>query len=187
MNPAPFFITGLPRSRTGWMAAWLTTATSLCLHDGLLGCTNLDAFAERLAAGHRAFNGDSDSALLLYQRQLRKQFPQARWVVIQRSPTTCYQSVRKAFPDLATPRDTQLLFDRAMDELHSLEKHALCVEFEELDQVKSASDIWDHCLPGLTFDKERWQLFNGLKIEPHHDKYVARMGRQPVLPPCQPS
>lgn len=176
----PFFITGYPRSRTAWMAAWLTTDRSLCFHDGILGCSSLTQFAARLRTGLE-FTGDSDSGLTLWYPELRKMFPGARWVLIERDASEACAAVHKAFPELGSEEQKRAAFERVGPVLEELRKDCqLHVRFENLDDVNTAAGVWNTCLPGMVFDERRWRLFNGLKVEAHHDKYLER-GQ--VLPP----
>jgi hypothetical protein len=38
------------------------------------------------------------------------------------------------------------------------------VRFDDLDNEEVARFVWNTCLPGIDFDRERWALFNSLRI-----------------------
>jgi len=91
-----YFITGLPRSRTAWMANYLTHGRSMCFHDELLDGPLVLAAKMRKAAEHYAYVGHSDPANLFCWRELDKAFKgEARWVVLVRNVKECIQSVNR--------------------------------------------------------------------------------------------
>lgn len=54
--PISFFVCSLPRSGSTWAANWLTTETSLCLHDpeaSGMTLAEIDANAEKIGNGKR--------------------------------------------------------------------------------------------------------------------------------------
>ena len=53
-----YFIVGLPRSRTAWLAAFMRQSSKHCLHDGFNGCNNLIEYWDKLEDG-----GDSSTGL----------------------------------------------------------------------------------------------------------------------------
>src|SRR5262245_11295408 len=69
----PFFVPGLPRSRTAWLANWLTTDTSLCLHDV--------RYSKTLLQGGRRV-GFAGPELLDQSNEILGAHPQSRWLVV---------------------------------------------------------------------------------------------------------
>lgn len=179
----PFLITGLPRSRTSWLAAFLTTGKSHCYHSGILGCRSFDDYKRKLS-GPKLFMGDSFTDTVLFYDDIHRTFPGARWVVVRRDYQEAYLAYRKAFPDLHTALEAQEIFERIHNQFDSIPNDACSVYFEDLNQRGVIKAIWEHCLPDIDWDEQRWKLFNGLKIEPHHDKEVkAILSNQHTL--CQ--
>lgn len=158
MNP-PFFITGLPRSRTAWLAAWLTTDSAICYHDPQ-GVT-----LEELQAanpGRRVGISGPETCLLW------EQYPEAPWVIVRRES----QAALRAFMEVAFDRlkvsDEALaqFWDGRLQLLNRMQgKHTLVVEFDELNREEWGKAIWEHIHPQSPFDSERWRLFNGLNIQ----------------------
>tara|TARA_R110000823_G_scaffold201784_1_gene332632 strand:+ start:6128 stop:6634 length:507 start_codon:yes stop_codon:yes gene_type:complete len=70
-----FFVTGLPRSRTAWLANFLTYGDNLCYHEGILGCKNIDEYIDKIGNG-----GDSNTLLASFDHT--KFFPDAKVVII---------------------------------------------------------------------------------------------------------
>jgi hypothetical protein len=44
-----FYITGLPRSRTAWFAAFMTASGFPCYHEAVIGCKSLKEYQEKVA------------------------------------------------------------------------------------------------------------------------------------------
>jgi len=44
-----FFITGLPRSRTAWFAAFMTASGYPCLHEGMNNCNTYDEYKKKIS------------------------------------------------------------------------------------------------------------------------------------------
>ena len=93
----PFFITGLPRSRTAWLANFFTTQTAFCFHDRCKdGWTaawveqSLKMVAQGFVPGSPPARythvGDADSGLMLIAPQLVVMFPDARWLFVKNTP-----------------------------------------------------------------------------------------------------
>lgn len=134
-----FFITGLPRSRTAWLANWLTWGGSFCYHDGFVGCASVDDFASKLRTTPGTHVGNSDPANVCFWQRLVRFFPDASWVIIKRNMDDAMCSSQRAFGS----------FDEAVLERWAVEldeiKHmtdALVVPFEEIN--KRAFEIAEH-------------------------------------------
>lgn len=74
-----FFITGLPRSRTAWFAAFMTATGHLCAHELLKQCQSRDVFYKTMRYRNC---GNSDCGLVLTDFQ--KKFPHAPTLIIHR-------------------------------------------------------------------------------------------------------
>lgn len=80
-----FFITGLPRSRTAWMAAFLTNGEVFCAHELMNGCHSRQEFYAKM----EAVDGNSDCGLPLSNFQ---EVWDAPTVIIERIPNHEYLS-----------------------------------------------------------------------------------------------
>jgi hypothetical protein len=161
---APFFITGYPRSRTAWASVWLTTDRSVCLHDGIAGCESFHDFRQKMDV-RQPFVGDSDSGLPFIYRQCLELWPNAKWVVLDRSKNECLKSFRRAFPGV--PKEslkTQLDTLETMIGRMCMEVKAMIVGYDQLDDADCAEAVWGHCLPDVPFDVERWRALCRLNI-----------------------
>lgn len=72
-----FFVMGLPRSRTAWMAAYLTASGLLCYHEGLNGCRTMQEYRDKIGSA-----GDSSSGTILFD--IDKVFPVNKKIIIHR-------------------------------------------------------------------------------------------------------
>ena len=73
-----FLILGLPRSRTAWLANFLTYDGLFCYHEAINGCLNMDEYAEKVKG-----KGDSNTALALFD--FEHMFPDAKIIVVDSS------------------------------------------------------------------------------------------------------
>ena len=83
----PFFITGIPRSRTAWAANWLTTDTTLCFHEPK------ESIDELLAQYPQFQVGVSSCMLVRDYFAVCRQYPTAKWVYIERDKEACRKSM----------------------------------------------------------------------------------------------
>lgn len=167
---APFFITGLPRTRTSWLANLFSDGRSFCHHDlfGLVG--SVAEFKRKLQPA----NGDSDSAAMLYYDALKKLFPEARWLLVLREPQEAIDSL------LATARGTSWAAHAArFSETQSdwlpryearvnqmlQDPNVLILTFEALE-FYGAVDHASRFLRGVGLDAQRFDMLNKMLIEP---------------------
>lgn len=187
MNNAPYFVTGFPRSRTAWIANFLTYGPSYCHHDALrLGTTAefLSDVFEKTWAEHVAVEhvGDSDSALLAIVPQLVDQFPTARWVLIERPAEEVIRSYTAAFGVKPYPQTPVLDIHQTRAMVEALQKwidrlknivpagRLLVLPFSDLDLEGRALALWEWCVPGASFSYERYEMLNTFSVNIITDK-----------------
>lgn len=153
----PFFVTGMPRSRTAWLSAWLTTETTWCAHD-----TPLNSFPPLIGQ----YTGLAGPEVCVSFEDFSSSFPDAPWLVIQRPDAlTSFRAVLQQYLDV----DDNVLSGWWNERLKLLERviqgpRTMTVTFEQLDTPEVARSIWEHLLPHKPFDAVRWHLMNNLKI-----------------------
>ena len=146
----PFFITGLPRSRTAWMAAFLTGDGVLCHHE-------LMKFCKTKAEFYRSFDhpslriGNSDSGLMMTDFQ--NVFPDSPTVIIERPLDDVLQSLHDI--EILVPRE---YLEDMQSKLSSLK--AMRVEFENLD--RQLPDVCDYI--GVPYNREKHDIFRSLVV-----------------------
>lgn len=189
MRNPPFFVTGLPRSRTSWLANWLTTDTTHCYHDLLADCStvaDMGRFFERTKADRV---GNSDSGLPFVWEAAHTLWPEARWLVVERDIDSAILSFLKYFTarpygGLEAPEahQTGITFERIRDRLDyligALPKHkVMTVQFQALDEIAVAEQIWDFLLPNKPFNADRWALLDVMEMNPVPEKIVVDRDR----------
>ena len=70
-----FLVLGLPRSRTAWLANFLTHDGLFCYHEAINGCSSMKEYKEKVEG-----KGDSNTALALFD--FEKHFPETKIIVI---------------------------------------------------------------------------------------------------------
>ncbi|MDE2099791.1 MAG: hypothetical protein KGL39_21240 [Patescibacteria group bacterium] len=170
----PFFITGLPRTRSAWLANLFTTEHSLCFHDPQETVTELLARNEGMRVGV------ADSTLVFKAHALLDRYPDAPWLFVDRKAEDCRRSLVKF------TRETTRLMGRDIDAVFQAHAAAssvvkawrgtLVVPFRALDA--RMPEIWAHLLPGLEYQWARHRLLQDMKVEQNLPKlYAERMGR----------
>lgn len=147
--PLDFIVLGLPRSATTWIANWLTTDRTLCLHD---------PFAmgepETWPVDYRRRGICCTTAYVLPGWLNAYHCPIA---VIERDPATCDASLAKlGLPGTTSFRDR---FETA---------RGARFEFDALWNEGAARALWEYLLPSsIPFDALRWRLLKDMHIEPY--------------------
>ena len=151
-----FFITGLPRSRTAWLAAYFTEGNVFCYHDGLKYLNSKEDFYDLMHNAHRDYRlemiGNSDSGLIFTDFQTR--FPGVPTVIIERPVADSWQSM----VSLGFSIDVDFFFDNSqkLDDLTGLR-----VPYEHIDR-----DLRFICeYIGVRYSPARHALFKQWHIE----------------------
>lgn len=154
----PFFVTGLPRSRSAWIANYLSYGTTFCFHDALKDC---QAGVSRL---HSIFDvkanvvGNSDPANALVQDKLIERFPGAKWVVVDRPFNEVKASVEALGVDTAPLYRLQL----KIEELR-LKVKPLIVPYGALDS--SIKDIARYVNPEWHHPEARHEMLVHMNVQ----------------------
>lgn len=134
MTKTPFFVTGLPRSGTAWMATFLSGCPGVsCSHEAL---RHLDRIEDLPAALPDApFSGTADSALLFFLDEVEAMFPDAPWILLDRAETASREAITRFLGHEPLPGTYEAL--RAP--LARIREKALVIPFEELTLGRSAA------------------------------------------------
>lgn len=171
-DQVPFFVTGLPRSRTAWLANFLTAGGALCIHEGLVhGVDPALRWLTRCGAGGAGGRrGLSDSILPLYWTEMFAPFSSFRLVIVERDPAEAWESL----VDFLERNEVRVSRDTLEERFHLVQSHLrdmimfcphVVVKFEELNDPLALAEIWEHCLPGLSYDSERTTLLQRLNVQ----------------------
>ena len=143
-----FFVIGMPRSRTAWLANFLTYE-KICFHEGLDGCNNLLEYTNKLGTE----NGDSSTALMMFD--IDKLYPDAPKLIIDSDiqRTIDYAEQVFGFCD-------QEFFETLQNQLNKINgKH---IDFKDIDS--NLKEIWDYLI-GTPFNHERANILKRMRIE----------------------
>lgn len=156
----PFFVTGLPRSRTAWVANWLTTDMTICFHD-------VEPETSKFLLNKRV--GFAGPELIWKMRELERSFPSAPWLFLMRDPDECLASWKKAAGKVLphSHPDFALLWKKRVEILEDsdgLPLHSLVISYEELDEEPVARAVWQHLI-GTPFDLDRWKMLTEFNIQ----------------------
>lgn len=189
----PYFITGLPRSRTAWLANLLTWGDSFCFHEATDGCGSIEDLKGVLASvpfGTRHV-GNSDPNLGLVPEALVQTFPGCRVVSIYRPLDECVQAEWHAMN-----QDKDLMVEgMTMDGIESLMRRAsdgiahilkalpkdrrMIVLYDDLDREATVKAIWRFCVPNTSFPQLRYEMLQDLRVTQIFSKVLKRHPTQP--------
>lgn len=160
-----FMVLGGPRSGTTWAANWLTTDTTMCLHDPLLEYRIEDLQRITFAGGHRF--GISCTSSLLYPD----------WVNAQKCPKVIlYRDVKEINRSLRELGLVGLVESRHMARLNNI-RDAMIVPYEYLFTPLTAAGIAKHLR--VPFDTVRHDVLMQMRVEPMFKR--LNVGRQAVV------
>ena len=143
-----FFVLGLPRSRTAWMANFLTYDDLFCYHEGINGCNNMDEYKAKIEG-----KGDSCTGLPLIE--FEPYFPEAKKVIID---TDIDRAVKFGKEHFNT--DMTEMMTKAKSKLDSLK--GLHIAFDDINS--RLREIWEY-LSCFDFNKQRAEQLIKLNVQ----------------------
>jgi hypothetical protein len=152
----PFFIASLPRSRTAWLANFLTYGPSYCFHEPM-NQVPLSQYPWLLGSVGTEFSGASDSVNSLVMDQLIDMFPVAKIVVIRRD----IFKVRESLKNAGLPSTGQWLekMDQALGRIIQVYR-PLVIDYIDFDAAK----IWFYLFPKVPLNRRRLDQLETMRI-----------------------
>ena len=92
-----FFVLALPRSRTAWASVAFSVGDSYCFHDGMQGLSFAEYLTKLNSRGEPVV-GDSSTGLAPHAQVLCECFPDARWLILERSQSEAREALERAAP-----------------------------------------------------------------------------------------
>jgi hypothetical protein len=150
-----FFICALPRSRTAWLANFLSYNACHCFHEPFNEYAIEDLTALFRSTG-KQYVGISDGLNTLFIERLLKVFPTAKLVVVRRPAVEVTK--RMAELGFSCPE----LIERMDKELDRIEEkyNPFVVNFHNFD----APGIWNFLMPEVPLNKERTEMLETFNI-----------------------
>ena len=143
-----FFILGLPRSRTAWLANFLTYDDLFCYHEGIDGCSSMEEYKNKIG-------DDGDSCTGLVMLDIDRYFPDAKKVIIDTSIDKAVQFGKDAYGVDMTDIMTQ-----AKNKLDNTD--GLHIDLNQIDD--RLCDIWEY-VTDKPFNEKRAKLLKKLNVQ----------------------
>lgn len=174
-----FLITGLPRIRSAWLAAILSSDTVQCVHDAAVSVESIEGFVRYhklmqpvTSETPQIIVGLADPcAACMYPEKAIELFCESPVVIIDRDPIASRQSYEKW---LGKPTTSWEIMERAHALFCERIPNAVHINYEALDDYAIVNRICQHCT-GQRLNRFRFDAFNLLKIEQHTAKAVSRI------------
>ena len=143
-----FFVLGLPRSRTAWLANFLTYDDLFCYHEGINGCHSMDEYKQKIENC-----GDSCTGLSFID--FEPYFPDAKKVIID---TSIDKAVKFGLDAYGV--DMTDILKQAKNKLDNI--NGLHIGLNDInDRLR---DIWEY-ITDKPFNEKRAQLLTKLNIQ----------------------
>lgn len=176
----PFIIMGLPRSRTAWLAAFLTDGDVHCHHELMRMCKNPHEYPEKFLATTAPIIGDADPTMLLFYESLRERLPKHKVVLIKRPEEEAETACRRMHEEIGRQQSMEAWpkATAAFERVQQICREFPSYDFARLDDRETVKELAEYCT-GLPFNEARWNLFDELKITAMPEKVMAN---QRILP-----
>lgn len=149
-----FVITGYPRSRTAWLANFLTYGSSFCYHEPPRDTV---PFKEFFTLARTPTVGISDCRAIFYIDFYLDLFPATKIVLIKRDKAEVIASLARFGFVFDLSVDT---YDAAINNM--IERYPVFItDFHHMDLRK----IWEYCVPTEPVNELRLAMLNEFKIE----------------------
>lgn len=155
----PFLITGLPRSRTAWLAVAATNDQSICFHEPTAWLDRwADVFAGVWGAHWSRYVGVSDSIMGFHLPEIIERC-HPRILIIERDPVEVEASLRKL--DILPTNYCSLLTEALRHEHSSI----LRVRFQSLSDSRIVVRALRHLMPDAWISVERIEQLQRMNIQ----------------------
>jgi hypothetical protein len=153
----PFFIVSLPRSRTAWLANFLSYGPCYCYHEPMCDF-DLKDYPHMLALAGTPYAGVADSINCMIIDKLIKMFPRAKLVIIRRDIGEVARSVEAAFH--LKCMSTLEKMNRELDRIENTYE-GLVVPYHDF----SAAKIWHYLLGNnMHLNEQRLAMLENFNI-----------------------
>lgn len=170
-----FFITGLPRCRTAWLANLFTWGPSFCFHEALNRSVDPSRYhwlLTREVPEGTIYSGDSDSGLPIYWREIMPMFPDAKVLFVWRAFEEAALAAHNAYKaegimdDQIRVRDECVLAERQLE--HWFQdlpaSNRMFAAYDSLGNEATIRQIWDFILPDVEYPRARIKMLQNLRV-----------------------
>lgn len=168
-NPAITLITGLPRSRTAWLAAWLSGGPCFAFHDACADgdvLLSVDDYLAKLRTRQESYVADVSSGLLLQPGIVDAVTGPVIW--IRRNAAEARASWIKHVDGYAEnpPQSWEVIEQAARNFTVAFGRRTvLDIAYGDLAKPEACEKIWSVVAPGHKFDEQRCRQFQRLNIQ----------------------
>lgn len=156
------FITGMPRCRTAWFAAYFDRLPGVCAyHEVLNGMKSKEDFYQAMERDNYDHVINSDSGLFITDFQER--WPDAKTVIVHRDPALVFASLSRYLEEQGFPAPSQDFLAEQAEAINSLE--GLHVNFNEI--TERLQEIHEY-LVDVPFDSKYAEIMNQANIQLDH-------------------
>jgi hypothetical protein len=171
-----FFIFGLPRSRSSWLANLFTYNNTFCYHEALKFCRSINEFKVLLDEHEEQNIGNSDCSMINYIDEISKCFPVAKYVLIEREPAEVVESLLD-FQLMDDYEKTEMWIEKLNNQMKQIksEHKFLCLNYKDLNELGTCKELWKYLLPEIAFNEKRWYFLDELYVNILIGKSYQRM------------
>ena len=171
-----FLILGLPRSRTAWLANFLTTDRSFCDHDASGQATSFESVFRPLSRPYD-YHGVADTGLAVLGDSLPSDLP---IVLIVRPFEEAYRSTLAVLPK-HDPRTVRSSMEAVMAGLGELRpRAALVFPYEDLEFPSVVREIQRVCMPTIPWDPNRYELLRDLRVVVNPERCLEQFSQDSI-------
>lgn len=160
MTLPPFIVYSLPRSRSAWLARFLSYNGRPCGHD--LAQT-VKTMAEFVSMFDDHYAGTAETGAVVGWRAIRSLMPDARVAVVRRPVKEVYDSLARFGLASKLLMDELIERDAMLDEVARI-PGVISVSFTEMTTVAGCQKLFEHCL-GVPFDWEWWEGLASVNVQ----------------------
>lgn len=163
MGKAPFLVLGLPRSRTAWIARFLSYGEWSCGHDQLRYMRSLDDVKAWLSLEN---SGTCETGAAAYWRLALKFRPDIRVVTIRRPVDDVLESLARVGLDYGMVERRKVLaaMDRKLEQIEGRIPNVLSIAYQDLQGETACSQLFRFCLP-YNHDPAWWNAVAPINIQ----------------------
>ena len=157
---APFIVFSLPRSRSAWIARFLSYGGRRCGHDLATECASLDELTGRFRG---EYAGTAETGAVIGWRALRRRLPDARIDVVRSPVGYIHASLSRFGLGSQALMDELIKRDAMLDELARV-PGVKSFTFAQLNGIEACRALFEHCL-GVPFDWKWWQGLADVNVQ----------------------
>lgn len=153
-----FLIVGFPRSRTAWLANFLTHGNVSCGHELLSDCSTM-ADLPRLMDSGLPYCGSSETAAGHFMPLVISAVKPEAIICVHRH----FEDVRNSLRSIGVQDDLRPLLDGL--QYATLLPQSIQVKFSDLDDEETCRAILQHVAQGEHFDSRRFRMLRDFNVQ----------------------